>query len=223
MNCVSLYGENVIPSFINLSIGAYRFCLGLLIKYCFLCLLLVHSDRESDFDDNHNSHDEEQEVPHSEEEMDIDQAPEPEEGIGNAHDNEVPDPYPWRSFTEAALSLFFETSGISEATFSSLLEIISHESFKKEDVPPNVSALKNIRKKLPTVPISVHGEDSSFYYFDMEKTVAKTLENNKHMAKMTFVPVTNCHRDACNSRLFHESKLFGIQSIGTNVGKVTGR
>ncbi|KAJ8381331.1 hypothetical protein SKAU_G00021090 [Synaphobranchus kaupii] len=74
--------------------------------------------------------------------MDIDQAPEPEEGIGNAHDNEVPDPYPWRSFTEAALSLFFETSGISEATFSSLLEIISHESFKKEDIPPNVSALK---------------------------------------------------------------------------------
>ncbi|KAJ8341965.1 hypothetical protein SKAU_G00342560 [Synaphobranchus kaupii] len=57
----------------------------------------------------------------------------------------------------------------------------------------------------------------------MEKTVAKTLENNKHMAKITFVPVTNCHRDACNSRLFHESKLFGIQSIGTNVGKVTGR
>lgn len=54
----------------------------------------------------------------------------------------------------------------------------------------------------------------------MEKTVDNILKNNRHMAKMTFVPVTDCHRDAFNSRLFHESRLFGIQSVGTNVGKV---
>lgn len=70
------------------------------------------------------------------------------------------------------------------------------------------------------MPISVLGEASSFYYFDMEKTVANILESNKHMSKMTFVPVIDCHRDAFNCRLFHESKLFGMQSICTNVGKV---
>lgn len=71
------------------------------------------------------------------------------------------------------------------------------------------------------MPISVLGEASSFYDFDMKKTVANMLESNKHMSKMTFVPVIDCHRDAFNSRLFHESKLFGMQSICTNVGKVT--
>ncbi|KAJ8381123.1 hypothetical protein SKAU_G00019010 [Synaphobranchus kaupii] len=40
------------------------------------------------------------------------------------------------------------------------------------------------------------------------------------MAKMTFVPVTESHRDAFNSQLFHESNLFCIQSVCTNLGKV---
>lgn len=63
------------------------------------------------------------------------------------------DLYPFNSFTEASLSLFFETSGISESNFSSLLEILSHDSFKKEDVPPNVSVFKVGKAKLDTMAL----------------------------------------------------------------------
>ncbi|XP_049437031.1 uncharacterized protein LOC125891665 isoform X2 [Epinephelus fuscoguttatus] len=185
----------------------------------------VHNEEDSDegneLQDYAYEEDEEQDMPQPDEDImdiDIEEAPEPE-GIDDA-ENEMVDLYPFNSFTEASLSLFFETSGISESNFSSLLEILSHDSFKKEDVPPNVSVFK-IRKNLPKVPISVHGDDSHFYHFNMEKTVDNILKNNMHMAKMTFVPVTDCHRDAFNSRLFHQSKLFCIQSVKTNVGKVT--
>lgn len=51
----------------------------------------------------------------------------------------------------AALSLFFETSCISESGFSSLLEILSPDSFKKEDIPPNVSVFKLGKAKLGTM------------------------------------------------------------------------
>lgn len=68
---------------------AHRFCLVLWIKILLVCLLLVHSDRESDeLDDSGDDHDAEQEMLLSEEEMDIDIAPEPEEGaVGNPHDH----------------------------------------------------------------------------------------------------------------------------------------
>ena len=56
---------------------------------------------------------------------------------------------PWGNFTEGALHMFFEESGISEQAMSSLLAILHHKEFKVHDVPSSVYKIK-VRAKRTT-------------------------------------------------------------------------
>ncbi|CAC5401075.1 unnamed protein product [Mytilus coruscus] len=131
------------------------------------------------------------------------------------------DYFPWDNFTEAALSVFFESSGISEKQFGKLLQIISNDKFEKDHIPESVYSIKKKRSLLPVLKVHQNNteneKEGSFYYFDVENIVNRIISSESSLSTMTFVPISPLNgemSEVCHSQLYKQSPLFSvIQSL----------